>query len=364
MDKRNYGIDFLRMISMFMIVILHILGIGGILNSAQPYSINYYTAWFLEIFSYCAINCFAMISGFVMCNSKPKLSKITELWFQIIFYTISIFLFFLIISPADINIKAIAKTLFPISTQHYWYLSAYFGLYLLIPFLNIAIKHLNQKVYTVSLIAIFVVFNILPTLTLTDTYALKGGYSTLWLCLLYLLGAYIKKYDVLNKTKKIWGWILFLASVSITFLSKLLLDFITPLIFGEVKCDQLLISYNSPTMVLAGIGLFLAFANMKFNNKLEKAVAVLSPAVLGVYIIHANTFIWESVLKDFAATFSDYNTFIMVSLVIAFAIIIYTVCSATDILRIKLFKILKINNLCNKLEIFVYKKINKLFYKK
>ena len=33
MKTRNYGIDFLRMISMIMIVMLHTLGHGGILRS-------------------------------------------------------------------------------------------------------------------------------------------------------------------------------------------------------------------------------------------------------------------------------------------------------------------------------------------
>ena len=42
MQERNYGIDFLRIISMFMIVILHILGNGGILASVQIGSSNYH----------------------------------------------------------------------------------------------------------------------------------------------------------------------------------------------------------------------------------------------------------------------------------------------------------------------------------
>jgi surface polysaccharide O-acyltransferase-like enzyme len=37
MKTRNYGIDFLRMISMIMIVMLHTLGHGGILRSVSFY---------------------------------------------------------------------------------------------------------------------------------------------------------------------------------------------------------------------------------------------------------------------------------------------------------------------------------------
>ena len=33
-DNRNYGIDLLRLFAMFMVVILHTLGHGGVLNAA------------------------------------------------------------------------------------------------------------------------------------------------------------------------------------------------------------------------------------------------------------------------------------------------------------------------------------------
>lgn len=76
MQERNYGIDFLRIISMFMIVILHILGNGGILASVQIGSSNYHLAWILEIASYCAVNCYALISGYVGIYSVHKYSNI------------------------------------------------------------------------------------------------------------------------------------------------------------------------------------------------------------------------------------------------------------------------------------------------
>ena len=49
MKERNYGVDFLRILSMFMIVILHTLAHGGILKSVQPFTDCYWMAWFLNI---------------------------------------------------------------------------------------------------------------------------------------------------------------------------------------------------------------------------------------------------------------------------------------------------------------------------
>ena len=66
MEKRNYNIDLFRIIAAFFVTVLHVLGQGGILESTSPTETNYWIAWFLEICAYCVVNCFALISGYVM----------------------------------------------------------------------------------------------------------------------------------------------------------------------------------------------------------------------------------------------------------------------------------------------------------
>ena len=46
--ERNYGIDLLRIVSMLMVVILHVLGQGGVLKSSEPLSVGYSVAWLLD----------------------------------------------------------------------------------------------------------------------------------------------------------------------------------------------------------------------------------------------------------------------------------------------------------------------------
>ena len=57
MKTRNYGIDFLRMISMIMIVMLHTLGHGGILRSVSFLSVHYQIAWLLKVIAFGAVCC-------------------------------------------------------------------------------------------------------------------------------------------------------------------------------------------------------------------------------------------------------------------------------------------------------------------
>ena len=74
MEERNYGIDLLRIVSMMMVVLLHVLGQGGILDGSDPLTVKSETAWLLEIGAYSAVNIYAMISGYVGYGRKYKYS--------------------------------------------------------------------------------------------------------------------------------------------------------------------------------------------------------------------------------------------------------------------------------------------------
>ena len=74
--ERCSGIDLLRIISMFFVVMLHVIGHGGILDNVAMFSVNYQLLWLLEILAYCSVNCYALISGYVGVFSKYKYSNI------------------------------------------------------------------------------------------------------------------------------------------------------------------------------------------------------------------------------------------------------------------------------------------------
>lgn len=78
---RNYGIDLLRIVAMMMIPLLHVLGHGGILGTLTPLETHYEIAWFLEIACYCAVNVYALISGYVGYGRKQKYANLIQLSF-------------------------------------------------------------------------------------------------------------------------------------------------------------------------------------------------------------------------------------------------------------------------------------------
>lgn len=131
MKTRNYGIDFLRMISMIMIVMLHTLGHGGILRSVSFLSVHYQIAWLLEVIAFGAVNTYAMISGFVSVDSHFKISNILILWLQVLFYGILINTVFFFLLPESRNTSGWIQALFPVTRKEYWYFTAYAGVFFL-----------------------------------------------------------------------------------------------------------------------------------------------------------------------------------------------------------------------------------------
>ena len=96
---RNYGIDLLRLVLMFMVCMLHTLGQGGVLYASVDGTIGYKAYWFLEILSYCAVDGFAIVSGYVASNRPRKYEKLVNMWFQAFFYSFIIFFFIHLSTP-------------------------------------------------------------------------------------------------------------------------------------------------------------------------------------------------------------------------------------------------------------------------
>ena len=86
--ERNIGIDLLKIVSMLMIVTLHMLGHGGVLDDMPPMSRCYQVAWLIEIACYGAVNCYALASGFL--TARCNIRKLMELWLQVMFYSLMI----------------------------------------------------------------------------------------------------------------------------------------------------------------------------------------------------------------------------------------------------------------------------------
>lgn len=345
--KRNYGIDLLRILLMLMVVLLHVLGDGGVLDSVEPFSLNYSLAWLLESFAYCAVNCYALITGYFYIDGKYKVSSMILLWFQAFLYTAGIFAAACLLKPDLFYVPDLLEAVFPVSTGAYWYLSAYVGLFVMIPFLNAAICAMPEQKMKKMLFVLFLVFSVYVTFCGGDPFSQLEGYSMTWLILLYIIGACIKKYGFFDDMGSKKALLLYVLSVVVSWVVKLCIETLVIPTADIVQTKEewignILISYVSPTMLFAAVMLFTAFKNLVLPERINKLVALFAPAAFGVYLIHKQEYVSGFFIRDKFAGYASYNTFSMLGAVLFTTVVIFTVCILIDLVRCQVFKVLKI----------------------
>ena len=256
--ERNHGIDLLRLVSMFMVVMLHLLGGGGILDNTQELSLRSELFWTVEVICYCAVNVYAIISGYVGLKAKHKFTNLINLCIQITFYSFvitGIDLVMLLVKGESISLYKTFTNLFPSMSFVYhglWYFSAYFCLFFFMPILNSIVENVPRNTLKTVAVFVFIVF-CGWTQIYTDIAHLGRGYSVLWLAILYVFGAYLAKYDVLKNLSAAKSVLGYLICVAVTMLSRFAMGSVFP------KRINLLVSYTSPTIVLCAVFLFNIF---------------------------------------------------------------------------------------------------------
>ena len=352
-EKRNYGIDLLRIISMVMIACHHILYHGGILENAVPFSGIYKAAWLLDIDVCCAVNIYGMISGYVGYGRKHRISRFLELYLQVLFYTVLTTVFFWFYKPELIDGDVIRWTFFPFTyrIRVYWYYTAYFCLYFVMPFLDKLITILDQKETERLLAALFLVTSLLPTVFNRDFAYTDKGYTFLWLAVLYLAGAYIKKYDIGSREKCYRFLLGFLLCILFVWFVKMRSEQISYMISHEYQKSTRLNQYVSPFIILCAMFLVLSFKEFQLSEKAEKIVAFFSAASFDVYLFHDAPLIRTAFIKGAFTSLLSMNPVIMILSVIGLALVIWFAGSMVGWLRILIFRILRVGKLCEWIEV-------------
>ena len=363
MKQRNIGIDILRVVSMFFIIIGHILMQGGVLSAFcnEGLQVGYYFFNTIYVLAFCGVNCFALVSGYVGWQNTFKLEKIIKLWANVVFWSVGVSLVLFIYNKDFFSVKEAISMFLPLIRGRYWFFNAYFVVFMFSPLLNHIIRTLPQKTFQYFLFAGAFVFCVIPFLALgNDVLRIQNGFEFSWLMVMYLVGGYFSKYPITIK-KPYKCIIAFFGFALLNFIYKYLIELVTTKLLGTPSHGDLFMSYTSPIAVGEAVCLLLYFSNLKLNNrKLVKSIRFITPAIFSVYIIHVHPLVFWNILKDAFTWLTEYNLLVAFMLILAIALAIFIGCIALDYIRIILFKILKINMLCDKLGENITKLIKKV----
>ena len=345
--KRNIGIDLLRILAMLMIIVLHLLGQGGILR--DDLTLFNKVAYWLEICSYCGVNIFAIISGYVGIKSEWKVKRIIKIELQCIFYSVITYALGMFLLD-DIGTKMVVKGFFPIMSKTWWYVTAYVGIFFLLPYINYFVNNeKNKKIFCLTVVVLTVMFVILPTAFMHgDPFGLNGGYGIVWLLYLYLVGAFIRVSKMALRYKPILWLGLYLASSLITWVQV----FYFPWLKDE-KWGWLFLRYNSIPVVVAAVSLVCFFAELKIKRMIfMHVIEKLSGGAFAVYLIHVHPIVFGHLIVK-TREFVSLKTSIMVLEVVFGAVLVYMTCFGIEQIRKILFKRFGLDSMCNKMALFI-----------
>lgn len=342
--KRNVGIDALRLVAMFLVVVLHVLGQGGVLANSEKGAFG--LLFLMESAALCAVNIYAMISGYVSYTDTEKKEEISvkympvkfvRFWLPVFFYSFGITLVAFVVNRSEIGGRRLFSSIFPITTYHYWYASSYACLFFLIPLLNMVIRKLSDREFKRVIFILFLLFSCYGTVARlwVDVMGLYDGYSFLWLTVLYVIGAGLKRIEFFRKIPSYALIMIFcfclIASWGIYICTPAFILSILP------RFDGLLVQYVSPTMVIMAGTAVLLFSRIKFGFRAGRIIGFLSPAAFGVYLIHVHNIIWNYILIDRFVWIARRHVLLRPVYVLLCAGLIFLFCILTDRVRIFLF---------------------------
>lgn len=331
--NRRTGIELLRILAMFAIVLGHFIahsnGFTTAISIKNPLVI---AERMVESFGLFKVNVFILITGFFMIEKQMDFSQIKKrlfpLWRQVFGYSVVILIvMFVFFRPSIIET---IKSFFPILCYRYWFITTYFVLIILTPIINRAFHNIEEKRMRKIVLAIVGCFalwqTIMPFVTTVDD---MKGYSIIWFVVVYIIGGYIKKFgiDLVNNKLRIPLYLL----MSVCYLGY---SYAVELFSAKTNIKVNIPYYNSIFALVASIALFNFFLKKNINGKIGRVISYLSGSVIAIYLISDNPLV-RGVLYNNILHIDKYINHGIKSILIILlvALIVFVACLFIDILR-------------------------------
>lgn len=296
--QRESNLELFRIITMFLIVAHHYVVNSGLTtlmweDPTAKRSIFYFlfSAW-----GKTGINCFLMITGYFMCQSKITAKKYVKIVGELFFYRVVLYILFCFAGYQTWSMSGFLLYLRCFSSVSTNFFGCFFLFYLFIPFLNLLIKAMKEREHLFLIILLCFMYVYLGTVKKTNV---SMNYVS-WFCVIYFIGAYIRFYPkkVFQMTK-LWAviliWNLLLAGFSV--------------VAGayESAANHTKVAYyyvsdcNKVFAVTVAVSAFLFFKNLKIPY--NKVINTMGASTFGVLCIHANSdtmrrWLWVDLLKN------------------------------------------------------------------
>lgn len=268
---RDSNIELLRILTICGVVVLHYNGNVAFAHVAAG-SVNQYVLLVLEALFICAVNLFILISGYFLSGTTQRKSvKVLELLVQVVLIGVGKYFVNCLIEGKALSIVSLIGWAIP----NNYFVTLYLTLYIASPYINLALNKLSQKRFTILLGLVVLLFSIWPTVLdvfweatgmhFNGMYPMSSGgsqygYSLLNFVMMYLIGAYFRRFNVGKQCK---GIVLLLGMVAC----------VGVLVIWQLRFAQSARSYANPLVIAVGSMVFLLFRRLSIRSQLINTVA-------------------------------------------------------------------------------------------
>lgn len=288
------------------------------------------------------VTIFALISGYVLYPGRWKPERFLALWLQVVILSLSLCVIGELIKPGSVEPEFWIRSAFPITQRCFWYFSCYSFVFLLSPVINRGVAALNRR-QTLGLfwgvLGLSSGGSFLGYVYYGDTFALAGGFSAMWLVCMYVVGACVRKERIFFRVAR---WKLRLCC--------LVLIVLNGLIAWRVQMEGLSAApfskYSTPFLVLPSVALLVLSARLEIRRKGARSlIRLLAPLCFGVYVIHVHHTVWSRLeLCLYSYKHAPQGQLLLLIPVVMLAIFLPS--ALYDWLRLKLFRLLRIDRFC------------------
>ena len=330
MKKRLSNIEFLRLLAMLYVLIVHAdFGTFGAptVDDFAVRPVGVFVQFWFECFAICCVDVFVLISGWF--GIRFSLNKLWAFLFQVVFFSLGLFLLAVAITPEKSLTLEGVKSIFLFNGSDYWFIKAYLILMVLAPMLNAFCDYASRRELRTILIAYFIILMIYGWLEPASVHFTMNGCTALSFVGLYLLGRYLKMHrpKLTNYNRRIYAVVYVVACLVMFFMCLLFLSQGV-----RITLDSRLLNYGCPLVILSAVALLLFFSKWTFGNKMINQVA---KSCLAVYLIHCNYFVFP-IYKDLTLKAHQLGW----GVVVLFVLAVFVLAIMVDRLRIVMWDVI------------------------
>lgn len=294
MEKRNASIELLKLVSLFLIVVSHVV---QTLIEYNPYvasneyvlpvsyPITNFVTFFIVALRYLGIfgnATFFICSAYFLVdketiNFKKILIIFIDVWVISIIFLISYLIYY---GWSNIDSHLILRSFLPTFFENNWYITIYLLLCIISPLLNLIIRLISKPALFWLTLALFMIYIVVAMFVKPPYYSVL----IVWITLYFAIG-YLKKYSINLLNNNIFSVCLILIG---------LIGHITMLVITNELAKHMdigglnLLSWfidGNLFITLLAFGIFNLIRKIEFNNRFITYISSLS---LFVYVIHEN----------------------------------------------------------------------------